>query len=1367
MLGRRLINTGAVACTTDTVQILDAGTTESLALYRFEDNADSDVTLGKFGGAAKFQSTNSYLTIPSWGQSQSSDADFSLSFWIKFESLPTTGAGFVDIINDSSGPAPMQLYIYGVSGGGHSISLQRFLGPYYYNSGYSSTAAKYNNFQTGQWYHIAISYVASGKNVSVYVNGTQSGSTYSLDTATTSYSAGSTNVYIKNQRGFLDQFRVFNKAISSSEVTTLYQETLSTVNTLQVLGDTSCIATYTFDGNSNDLSGSYSATSVTNVIYDYNGTASNITYATGKFDKAASFNGTDASIDIESQSLIQSIKSFSFWFKSKFIFGFYDPSSASSSDRRRWFINNTTNGSIKIQVNNDQYNYVQTGITEDSNWHHLAVIDNGEIYLDGNLLSNTFNTSYWITGGTNGTSRDTIRMGSGDYIGSANVSFVQGLMDQMRFFDKTLTAPEINSLYNETATSAASTTIDNPSTVAYYKMADGTDETGNYDATTVSNVDFNVQGKYGFAGNFNGSSSQIITGLTPQAGTTAATISLWINFNSYANSYAVIAGDNNSGATNQGFLMLATGAPSSYGSNGHLWVSLGDQSGGYDINTSVSFDSYGGIGSWIHVAVTVSGTSVSIYMNGTLATSYTSSVSYAPTASAYAYRFGYISGWGYLDAKLDQIRFFNKAISASEVSKLYNEIQCANTIDTPESYFNTVTYSNPSTSQAYAVGFAPDFVWFKERTGNSSHQLYDTIRTDHEALFTNTIDGEYDYSNHPNGDLAPTITSTGFTTPSVVNAGINTSNDSYVAWNWKAASSNTTNNDGSITSTVRASQESGFSIVKYAGNGTAGSTVGHGLGVVPSLIIWKNIDATSNWLVYSPLIGNDSQWLYLNLGNSAQSSGSTNEYPTNKVDPTSSVVTVNGSGSSNNINISGQNTIMYCFANVDGYQRIGSYVGNGSANGPFVFTGFEPAWLMIKRIDAAGEWNIFDNKRDTENPRDITLWAQANSSESTASQSGVYDVDFLTNGFQIKNTYNPFNNSSGTYLFWAIAANPDTTAPTKANSFKTVLYTGNSTSGTGITGVGFKPDLTWIKTRTNAFYHFWHDSVRLVQSDYYLASSDTLAQGTGAEANQRISSFDADGFTISGTGNLSNLNKSSNDYVSWNWKALDHDRNLAAINNDGSINSIVSANDAAGFSITKYVGNGSNGATVGHGLTVSPDLWIIKQLDGTQNWLVGSSFLSASDNYLMLDGSNAELTNAPNIWSINSSFIKFTTSYTGTNNNGSPYIMYSFKTIAGYSSIGTYSGTGSSGNTAITGLGFTPSFFIAKRIDVSGNSWTILDNTRVESNGNLGHLFADTNTAEGSTGYDVDFVSGGVTINTTTTNLNASGTNNYLYMAFK
>ena len=207
---------------------------------------------------------------------------------------------------------------------------------------------------------------------------------------------------------------------------------------------------------------------------------------------------------------------------------------------------------------------------------------------------------------------------------------------------------------------------------ALYQFEDNANDTsGNYNGT-ASNITYS-QGYINQSAIFNGSNGSITSGFAPQAGTTAATISLWVNFTSYTNSYAVLAGDNNSGTTANGFLILATGAPSSYGSNGHLWVSLGDQSGGYNINTSVSFDTYGGIGSWIHVAVTVSGTSVSIYMNGTLATSYTSSISYAPTVNAHNYRFGYISGWGYLDAKLDQVRFFNKALSASEVLTLYNE----------------------------------------------------------------------------------------------------------------------------------------------------------------------------------------------------------------------------------------------------------------------------------------------------------------------------------------------------------------------------------------------------------------------------------------------------------------------------------------------------------------------------------------------------------------------------------------------------------------------------------------------------------------------------------------------------------------------
>ena len=209
---------------------------------------------------------------------------------------------------------------------------------------------------------------------------------------------------------------------------------------------------------------------------------------------------------------------------------------------------------------------------------------------------------------------------------------------------------------------------------------------------------------------------------------------------------------------------------------------------------------------------------------------------------------------------------------------------------------------------------------------------------------------------------------------------------------------------------------------------------------------------------------------------------------------------------------------------------------------------------MIKEVSNTGNWCIYDNKRDTENPNNKVIAANSNNIESYYSSG--YNLNFHTNGFEIaESSSSDLNTSGSTYLFMAIAANPDTTEPTKANSFKTVTYSGNGISGTSITGTGFKPDLTWVKVRTQGYYHFWHDSVRLVQSDYY-RYRDTNAQGTGGEASQRISSFDDDGFTTSGTGNLSAQIEVQVMIVSW-WKALDHDRGLPSINSDGTIQSLV------------------------------------------------------------------------------------------------------------------------------------------------------------------------------------------------------------------
>ena len=554
----------------------------------------------------------------------------------------------------------------------------------------------------------------------------------------------------------------------------------------------------------------------------------------------------------------------------------------------------------------------------------------------------------------------------------------------------------------------------------------------------------------------------------------------------------------------------------------------------------------------------------------------------------------------------------------------------------------------------------------------------------------------------------------------------------------------TRNNNGTIESTVSASQESGFSIVKYKGNGTAGSTVGHGLSAKPEFIIIKNLDGDIGWIAYDTInnvIG------YLHLDDSL--TDGRRSWAVNNTDPTSTLVTLGNNQAVNNTG----NFIMYCFHSVDGYQRIGSYVGNSSStNGPFIFTGFEPAWVIIKQINGANHWVMKDNKRSTSNPRAERLSANLNNIENTGA-----DVDFFTNGFQIKSTSNEVNDNNDTYFYLAIAANPDTTAPTKANSFKTLLYSGNSTSGTGITGVGFKPDLTWVKIRTQGYYHFWHDSVRLVQSDYYLVSSDTVAQGTGGEASQRISSFDDDGFTISGTGNLSNLNRSPNDYVSWNWKALDHDRSLPSINNDGESSTIVSVNNEAGFGIVKgYVASNGYTATLGHGFNTKPELIIYKPTSMSAHWYAYSEHggpLLGSNNVLTFSGQGAA--SSDSLFNItNKTFVA------GATATAHSFIAYCWRSISGHSKIGTYT-ISSASDRVITGLGFTPSWVMVRRTDNSG-AWVVTDTSRGLTKEIYANLSNQENTdSNGVQSFDTD----GFTVGTGSWLGAMNGT--YLYMAFK
>ena len=316
----------------------------------------------------------------------------------------------------------------------------------------------------------------------------------------------------------------------------------------------------------------------------------------------------------------------------------------------------------------------------------------------------------------------------------------------------------------------------------------------------------------------------------------------------------------------------------------------------------------------------------------------------------------------------------------------------------PEDYFGAVTYTGNGGTLSVPVGFAPDFTWIKNRSNSYNHRLYDIIRGDSIAIQSNQTNAEASYG-------AMSFESDGFAFTNDSQQSHNTNGDAYISWNWKANGSGVSNTDGSITSTVSANTTSGFSIVSYTGTGNNSGNIGHGLGVKPSLIIHKNRNNTGNWNTYTDVIDGSRDFLYLNLTNAKGDSGA----PV----PTDTVFQNYDGGTTDNF-------IAYCFASVEGFSKIGSYIGNGSTDGPFVYTGFRPAWILWKRTDAAQEWHIMDVERNTYNPLGKDLWPPHSSAE--------YDygtvVDYTSNGFKLRTSSVIANASGGTYIYMAFAENP-------------------------------------------------------------------------------------------------------------------------------------------------------------------------------------------------------------------------------------------------------------------------------------------------------------------------------------------------------
>ena len=331
------------------------------------------------------------------------------------------------------------------------------------------------------------------------------------------------------------------------------------------------------------------------------------------------------------------------------------------------------------------------------------------------------------------------------------------------------------------------------------------------------------------------------------------------------------------------------------------------------------------------------------------------------------------------------------------------------TIDSPNKHFDTTTYTANGGSQTItnSGSMQPDFFWGKVRSTTSNHILINSIVGVSKYLYSNTTASEVTDANY-----FTSFNSNGFS----VGSNNYSNGTTMVAWQWKGGGTGVSNTSGTISSTVSANTTSGFSIVSYTGNGTSGATVGHGIGSTVGMILVKGRSFVDNWAVYHKSIGGTGL-LELN------GTGGTNTVST-RWNNTNAGATVFTLGNNSQVNGSGSTYIAYCFAEVKGFSKFGSYTGNGNADGTFVYTGFKPAFLIVKRYNDAGyDWLMYDNKRQVEfNVVDDFLKPNLSDAETTGNAN--QSLDFLSNGVKFRGSGASSNGSGASYIYMAFAENP-------------------------------------------------------------------------------------------------------------------------------------------------------------------------------------------------------------------------------------------------------------------------------------------------------------------------------------------------------
>jgi hypothetical protein len=539
--------------------------------------------------------------------------------------------------------------------------------------------------------------------------------------------------------------------------------------------------------------------------------------------------------------------------------------------------------------------------------------------------------------------------------------------------------------------------------------ADGSTGRGNY---AVLNP---INGSQGTVsnGNLTYASTGNATGLQTRIGTLAGLSTGKWYFEVTITAASASTGDPCIGWVNDSFLIASTNPDGSSTAWLVKWQFPSGSSIKQNGGTTATIFTGNTVGDVIMIAVDIDATKIWLGRNGTWSESGNpsagtnaqfSNLSGGPF-SPFVRGAGATSATSTLDANFGQRPF--SYTQPTGFSALNTQNLSTPTIANGASYMAATTYTGTGSSLTIAntvngISFYPDFVWVKGRSGATDHALYDSVRGTTKDLASNTTAAE---TTQATGLTA--FGSTGFTVGAL--AKMNTNASTYVGWQWLAgAGSSSSNTSGSITSTVSVNATAGFSIVSYTATGS-NATVGHGLGVAPSMIIIKNkASGTTNWPVYH-VSTTAAGSTFLNATNAYAASATM----FNSTAPTSTVFSVGS-----NANVAAGATIAYCFASVAGYSAFGSYTGNGSTDGPFVYLGFRPRWVMVKRTDSTSDWYIWDTSRDTYNVVANTLLADTSGAETSATS-----IDDLSNGFKCRSA-TVVNVSTGTYIYAAFAENP-------------------------------------------------------------------------------------------------------------------------------------------------------------------------------------------------------------------------------------------------------------------------------------------------------------------------------------------------------